>query len=362
MLATVGAMSAWRTILRKRDDSAPSLYESQARRSTIANPFSESQLQKIVFADILGVEDFPVTRDDAMGVPAVAKARHLVTGICRQPIKAYLQDEPLATQPVWMYRTNGNVPPQMRMLWTLDDLYFYGWSLWAVQRGTKGQILDAMRVPYEWWTIDPDTHDILVRNPETGAVDVPATPESVILIPGPFEGLLLAGERTIKAARNLEQAWARRVRLPVPAVELHQMNDDQLEDSEITKTVDSWGAMMEQGGGVAFTPHQIEMRSHGSSATDLFIEGRNAVTLDIGRMTNVPAMMLDASMATSSLQYVTAVDGRNSFIDITIAYWTMTIEARLSMDDVLPRGQRAGFDLSNLTALPQPAAGPASED
>src|SRR5690606_31633934 len=112
---------------------------------------------------------------------------------------------------------------------------------------------------------------------------------------------------------------------PIPATELHHTTDDVLEDEEINDLLDSWGSMLDNGGGIGYSPNNIEVRTHGEAKTDLFIEGRNAVTLDIARLLNVPAMMLDASMATSSLQYVTAVDGRNSFIDQTLAFWTTPI-------------------------------------
>lgn len=351
-------------MLRRRDDTTPNLLSPSVSRG-VASPFSSSELHKIVLTDIYGGQDFPVTRLEAMSVPAVARARHLITGISRFPVKAYRGEEALATQPSWLYRTNGNVPPQLRMLWTIDDLMFNGWALWAVERGAperdgaRGPVIDALRVPPAWWKIDPDTGEIIVT---VDGEEKRPDQDSVILIPGPFEGLLPAGADTIRSAKNLERAWAKRVRQPIPASELHQTTEDPLTDPEIVKLIDSWGAMLDEGGGVAYTPNNIEFKAHGTAVSDLFIEGRNAVTLDIARLLNVPAMMLDASMATSSLQYVTAVDGRNAFIDITVAYWIMTIEARLSMDDVVPRGQRVGFDLANLTALPQPASGPATED
>lgn len=320
----------------------------------LTSPWSTGSLQSVVLSDIFGSDNLPVTRAECMAIPAVSRARHLIAGtLSRYPLARYRGDREMSAEP-WMYRTNGAVAPQLRMLWTLDDLIFGGWSLWAVERGSEGQILDASRVPPEWWEITPD-NVILVNG-------APVTAESCILFSGPFEGLVEAGAHTVRAAQNLERAWAKRVRQPIPATELHQTTDDVLEDDEIDDLVDSWGSMLDTGGGVAYSPNSIEVRTHGEAKTDLFIEGRNAVTLDIARLLNVPAMMLDASMATSSLQYVTAVDGRNSFIDQTLAFWTTPIEARLSMDDVVPRGQRVAFDLSGLVQIPQTGQAPASED
>jgi phage portal protein BeeE len=347
----MGAISAWRSMLSAPNKAGPN------PTLPLTSPWSTGSLSSIVLADIFGADNIPVTRAECMAIPAVARARHLIAGtISRYPLKAYRGDTelPAAQQPAWMYRTNGQVPPQTRMLWTLDDLIHGGWSLWAVERGSEGQILDAMRVPPEWWEISPD-NVITVHGQEV-------TQDSVILFNGPFEGLVEAGAHTVRAFQNLERAWAKRVRQPIPATELHQTTDDQLDGDEIQELVDDWGRMLDEGGGVAFSPSSIEVRTHGEAATDLFVEGRNAATLDVARMLNVPAPMLDASLSAASLQYSTKSEARNDFIDLTLNFWMTPIEARLSLDDVLPRGQRTAFDLSNLTTLPQPATGPASED
>jgi hypothetical protein len=327
-----------------------------------ASPWSSGSLAKVVWSDIFGADRVPVTRAECMQIPAASKARHLVCGtISRFPLKAYRGEAELTprSQPAWLYRTDTAVPPQTRMLWTLDDLYHGGWALWAVNRGAStdgrmGPILDAMRVPPEWWEIDDDLR-IYVHGQ-------PATQESVILFNGPFEGLIEAGAHTIRAAQNLERAWAKRVRQPIPATELHQTTDDELDEDEINALVDDWGSMLDAGGGVAYSPSTIQVITHGETVMDLFVEGRNAVTLDIARLVNVPAPMLDASLATASLQYSTKGDSRNDFVDLTLHFWMNPIEARLSMDDVVPRGQSVRFDLANLTTLPQPPTGPATED
>lgn len=322
--------------------------------ASIASPWSTGNLASWVWADIFGADDIPVTREQCMAIPAVARARHLIAGTISQlPLGLWRGETQLDAAP-WMYRTNGAVPPQLRMLWTMDDLIFGGLSLWAVERGTEKQILDAWRVPPEWWEITQEGQ--ILYNGDS------VTQESVVLIHGPFEGLLEAGAHTVRAFHNLERAWAKRVRQPIPAVELHETEADQLEDEEVNDLLEQWGKMLESGGGAAFTPYDIDLRTHGEAKTDLFIEGRNAATLDIARLLNVPATMLDASLATSSLQYNTKADDRNAYIDQTIRFWAMAIEARLSMDDVVPRGQRVAFDLTSLVSVPNPPTGPATED
>lgn len=326
--------------------------------ASVQSPWTPSTLSpNIVIADVLGVNDVPPSRTEAMSVPAIAKARHLITStLARQPLRAYRGEAELATQPAWLYRTNSDTPPQMRMAYTLDDLFFYGWCLWAVQRGADGQITDAVRVSPDRWTFDLE-----------GRVEVDGKPvdsDQVILIPGPFEGILAAGPSMVRAARNLEQTWAARVRNPIPVVEL-RITDDNMEPTieEMERLRDQYvAARKNPDGAVMVTPAGVELNVHGDAVTDLFVQGRNAIALDVARMTGIPATMLDASQVQSSLTYKTTETGRNDFIDALTNMWAMPIEAQLSMDNVVPRGQRIAFDMSNLLAVPQATTGPDTED
>jgi hypothetical protein len=71
---------------------------------------------------------------------------------------------------------------------------------------------------------------------------------------------------------------------------------------------------------------------------------------------------MDASLSTASLTYSTQEGQRNEFADFTVPYWTEPIQHRLSLDDVLPQGQRIRFDLSDLYTNPQNPISPIVED
>lgn len=324
------------------------------------SPWSAAQLSKIAWADVLGLDAGPVSRDEAMRVPAVVKARALICGtLSRQPLAKFRGDQMLTPDP-WMYRTSGQVPPSSRLLWTLDDLIFGGASLWQVQRGTRsggavaGPILDAWRVPPQWWEITPDL-DVLVQGEKVGASDV-------ILFEGPQEGLLTLAEDDIRAARAMGRAWQQRVDAPVPLVELH-VTDASMEptEDEAVDLVREWEESRRHGG-TALTPAGLQVVTHGSTPTDLFVAGRNASRLDFGNFLNIPAALLEGSQATATLTYSTTEGRRNELVDYSLSYWAQPIAARLSMDDVTPRGTRVDFDLEWLSQAAQPAQGPASSD
>lgn len=324
-------------------------------QQTIASPWSAGSLAKIAYSDIFGGQANVVTRAEAMKVPAIAKGRALICGtLSRQPLAKFVRAELVESDP-WMYRSSAPVPPSTRMLWTLDDLIFYGSSLWAVERGTRGQVIDAARVPHEWWEIDDDLK-LLVNGNEVDA-------EDVVLIEGPQDGLLDIAADDIKAARSMTRSWASRVKAPVPLVELHNTDPNaDLMEEEVSDLVDAWEDARATGGATAYTPHNVEARVHGQATAELYVEGRNASRLDFANFLALPAALLEGSMSTASLTYSTQEGQRNELVDLSLSYWATPIEARLSMDDVTPRGTRIAFDLTYLSTPEQPAQGPVVED
>ncbi len=240
------------------------------------------------------------------------------------------------------------------MLWTIDDLIFGGVSLWTVERDAKGNVSNALRVPPEWWEVTPDL-EILVNG-------VPASDGSVIMFEGPQDGLLELADTDIRAAANMTKAWASRVKSPVPLVELHQNEDVQLDRAEIDAAIAEWETARSAGGATGWTPYNIDLRVHGDAKTELYVEGRNASRLDFANYLQVPASLLEGSMSTASLTYSTQEGQRNELVDYSLSYWAAPIEARLSLDDVVPRGQRVAFDLTWFTGNQTPPTAPATED
>ncbi|MGN8245288.1 phage portal protein [Cellulomonas soli] len=357
----MGIFSWWRTV--EQAERFATLQPSRA----LASPFAgESTLsQAVVLDDVFRAKVQPVTRAEAMSVPAIARARNLVCGVlARQPMKAYRGTDPLPEQPTWLTRSR-YFPPRLRALWTIDDCIFFGWSLWVLDRGaadTSGRrpILDAYRVDPARWKIDQGR---VIVTDRTGQ-DFTVPDDGYVLIPGPSEGLLTIGAETIRAARDLERMWMSRVKNPTPIVELRYTDidaaptEDEARDARATYIA----ARQDPDGVVMVTPPGLEVVTHGDKGLELFVQGRNAVSLDVARFFNMPASMLDASQVNgSSIDYENNAIGRSAYYDITLRTWALPIEEALSQDDVLPAGQYAAFDLSALTT-PDAGTGPALED
>jgi len=308
----------------------------------VRSALTAGNLVALTVADVFGLDARPVSRAEAMAVPAIARARHLLTSdAARCPLEALNADGTPHPAP-WLQATSLRVSPQHRAVWTVDDLIFHGWSLWIASRESD-DIADAARVPFSWWRFG-EGGTILVN-------DQPVPAGEAILIPGYHEGIIADAPETIRGSRMLEEAWQDRAANPIPAVELHQTTADTMTGEEVDALVDNWtDSLRARGGAVGWTPMSIDVRTHGEAATDLLIQGRNAAAVDSARIVGVPAAMIDASNVNASLTYET-LGGRNlEYVDRSLALYLGPIESRLSLDDVCPPGVRVRANTSALTA------------
>jgi hypothetical protein len=352
------------------------LVDDQARlQPQIEAWVDRSNLEEVVFHDVTGEFLRVMSRAAAMRVPAVARARHLTVGaVASAPLQALRLDTPVTPQPQWMHSTDGQLgdlplaecrrlgltaqSPHQRTLWTVDDLIFYGMSLWYATRlgvdaaGTARPARMA-RIPWDYWDfqdqafVDKDGH--------------PLDQARCVLIPGPHEGILRFGERTVRIAADLEQTAADVAQRPF-RLELHQTTDTTLTPKERHELVAETRVALAANDGILFTNAAVETKDHLLTSEQLLIGARNGSAVDVARLVSTPAALIDAATEGSSMDY-TNLDHRNQlWIDFGLAFYMDPIAARLGMDDVLPSGQRAAFDTSDLTAPAPAGTGYPTED
>jgi hypothetical protein len=308
-----------------------------------------------LLADLFPDLEFPIDRDLALTIPAVSKARNLlVSCIAKFPLRSWRWDETNGTDTDttatnrWLFATDGFQSPHERMANTIDDAVFYGCSLWLVDRSDAqgNPIIRAEHCPYAWWDVRTDGVTIYVRDP-----DDPAAEErdlevgEFILFDLPFAGLLSVGSRTLRGARDQERAWVGRVKNPMPMIDLHRTADYvEMEEGEVEQMIADWAAgSLAPNGAIRSTPDGIEVNVYGDVKPELMVEGRNAIRTDVGSFLNIRTAMLDGTIGVDSLTYTTKEGERNAFFEFDLPFWTDPIEARLSMDDVVPRGSRVRF-------------------
>lgn len=345
-----------------------------AQYGSLATPFVESShlSPAVVLNDLYDGTLEPVTRAEAMSVPAWSEARSLVCDtLSRHPLKVLaggtIEDgtakpaSAKAERAAKFLSASKYLSPRIRMALTIDDMAHYGRSLWVVDRDDD-VILDAYRVPRENWSVETTGNGLTVVVTAAGQSRYLRDREYLLFV-GTEEGLLVRAADTIRGAKSLERQWISRVKNPIPLVEIRYSGDEILTTDEMrdirTKYLD---ARNDPDGIVMVTPRDFQVIATSSDDVNMFIAGRNAVGLDIARFWKVRANMLDASQVNgSSVNYENVGIGRSFYYDITLRAWSMPIEERLSQDDVLPPGAYVEFDLRDLTSRDD-GTGPIRED
>jgi hypothetical protein len=280
------------------------------------------------------------------------------------PSWAIATDGQLGTLPAARRRALSlhNQSPWWRMLWTVDDLIFYGASLWlATQFPTVNGVenlndrpLSMARLPWSTWATDSDGRVV-------DADGQPFDPRTLRIIYGPHEGLINFAQRTIREASTLETSAADIARRPF-RIELHQTTDLELTHAERSELVTATRKALADNNGILFTNAAVETKDHALDSHELLIDGRNASAVNIARVVSIPAAMIDATTAGASLTYETTAGRNSEWIDYGLSLYLNAIEARLSMDDVVPAGTSMAFDTTELTSLTVPATGQPKED
>jgi hypothetical protein len=330
-----------------------------------------SVLDGLVLEEVLGRDVHrPLTRAEAMRVPAVKRARNIICGTVAQvPLRRYRGSGLLPDgEQTWAGSTAGAVPAAHRHAWTADDLLFHGWSCWSRVNGVDGRPLLVDRIPWGRWSVD-EAGRVMVENTdptrdEPLGAHVLVDQRTVILIPGLAEGILADSSGTIRHAADLLRAASTAARHPHAYMYLKQTGGTPLkrrsdDPTEVTveNTLGDWrDARNNPEGGVGFVPLGLEPGELGAFSEHLLVEGRNAAAVEVARVTNLPADLLDAA-GPSSFTYTNARDNDVRAIQYGVGLYLTPIQAVLSQDAVTPHGQTAEFDLSRWLQSPVPEAG-----
>lgn len=321
----------------------------------------------------------PITRAEAMAVPAVAACRHRIVGtLARLPLSArdtagedWTRQLGLLTQP------DPAEPHTATLARTLDDILFDGCAWWAVVAAyADGRPASIVQVPVCYMTAGTDgpprpTDDYVEWLRRARDLVILAHPQHparpwLLHFAGPHDGLLSFGRSGIRAAAAMERAAGKAADNPVPSVELHQTTNAPMTKSEIQAYIDAWAAARRgHNGGVAWTNSAIEARMHGAAVEQLLIDGRSQSAVDMARLAGIPASAIDAGIKGSSITYQNLADRMTDLINMGLQPYATAITSRLSMGDVLPQGVSCTFDYSELypvTTDPAPAGTPTTQE
>jgi hypothetical protein len=326
----------------------------------LASPWSDnSQLVDITFDELFGATEDTlnrsVSRDEAMSLGVVARARNVVCPtIARLPLPAQdaagnRQDSGFdflrqpENDPAWMR------PGFVTYLWTVDAMMFYGRAWWWVtQRYADTRAPRSFRWVPEWDARVVNGHLVGLLSDDNVRIGDADT----VRIDAPHEGVLNFARRELNMARSLDRSAAYTADNPVPAINLQEQPGVgpalRLTESETDGLVAKWRAARRAGKVVSYTPASVKPEVLGLNVEQLLIEGRKYSALQVTRAMNVPAWVTDVALEGSTITYSNVASRSRELVDFGLMPYLSAIEARLSADDVLPRGVWCRYDLTEL--------------
>jgi HK97 family phage portal protein len=291
------------------------------------------------------------TREQAMSVPSVARARNIICStIGSLPLETYnhFTKEHLDPNRVIM-QPDPRIAGSAIYAWIAEDLLFHGVAY--------GQVLDSYAASDNsriraWTRVSPDRITYNTNAAQTEITEylidgmhIPATGVgSIIVFSGLDEGVLNRAGRTIRAAQELEKAAELYAKEPVPTMVL-KSNGTNLTPERITKLLESW-KVARSTRATAFLNADVELTALGFDPAKLQLnEARQYLATECARAVGIPASFLSAE--TTSMTYSTTVMERKALIDFSLRNIITPIEQRLSAADFVPNGVEVRFDIDD---------------
>jgi HK97 family phage portal protein len=291
------------------------------------------------------------TRQLAMSVPSVARARNIICGtIGSLPLTTFNR---ITGQYVDPHRVINQPDPRVAGFviynWLAEDIWLYGVGYGQVlemySATDGGRVRAWTRVSPERVTVDTDFRNTVIESYKVDGMAVPLQGVgSLIRFDGPDEGLLHRAGKTINAAVYLENAAVNYAKEPAPSMIL-KSNGTNLTAERVSSLLSAWRTAR-QTRSTAFLNADVDLKEFGFDPKSLQLaEARQYVALELARACGIPAYFLSAE--TTSMTYSNAVSERRSLVDFSLRPILKAIEERLSLPDFVPNPVMTRFALDD---------------
>jgi len=291
------------------------------------------------------------TRQLAMSVPSVARARNIICGtIGSLPLTTFNR---ITGEYVDPHRVINQPDPRVAGFviynWLAEDIWLYGVGYGQVlemySTTDGGRVRAWTRVSPERVTVDTDFRNTVIESYKVDGMAVPNSGVgSLIRFDGPDEGLLHRAGKTISAAVYLENAAVNYAKEPNPSMIL-KSNGTNLTAERVSSLLSAWRTAR-QSRSTAFLNADVDLKEFGFDPKSLQLaEARQYVALELARACGIPAYFLSAE--TTSMTYSNAVSERRSLVDFSLRPILKAIEERLSLPDFVPNPVMVRFSLDD---------------
>jgi HK97 family phage portal protein len=317
--------------------------------SDVAAALTPVQISDSVYNILGGATN--TTRQLAMSVPSVARARNIICGtIGSLPLTTFNR---ITGQYVDPHRVINQPDPRVAGFviynWLAEDIWLYGAGYGQVlemySSTDGGRVRAWTRVSPDRVTVDTDFLNTTINGYKVDGKSVPLQGVgSLIRFDGPDEGLLHRAGKTIAAAVYLENAAVNYAKEPAPTMVL-KSNGTNLTAERISALLSAW-KNARQTRSTAFLNADVDLKEFGFDPKSMQLaEARQYVALELARACGIPAYFLSAE--TTSMTYSNAVSERRSLVDFSLRPILKAIEERLSLPDFVPNPVMTRFALDD---------------
>lgn len=294
-----------------------------------------------------------VTRDMALSVAPVERARDIICSVATLPLIQYDAEWNRVRLPL-LEQIDPDVANVVTLAQTLEDLMFEGLSWWRItQFGHDDYPTFATHLDHSSVSLQPPGPHMPAPLPggydPRGAViyyegrPIPAS--EVIRFDSPNRAKLKTAGRNIRRAVLLDTTSALYADNPRP-LDYFSPRDgaDPADDSAITKLLDDWAAWRKLRA-TGYVPAAVQYNSVDSpSPADMQLaeqikQAHLAIANEFGLDPE------DIGISTTSRTYQNGVDRRQDRINDTLSPYMAAVTQRLTMPDVTKRAHRVEFDL-----------------
>ena len=290
-----------------------------------------------------------VSREMALGVPAIKRCRDLISGtIASIPLEYYKKSTgEMITAPRWVEQPSIHQPRFVTMHFTLDSLLMYGQAFWQI---TEVYAEDGRMARANWvantrvsFLTDPSTN--FVTQYSVDGKPVPMSGLGSLITFQKDEGILGIGAQTIKAALDAQRAASVALSTPSATGFLKNTGAD-LPPQEVSGLLSAW-KRARQNNGTAYLTSTIDYQTIGFSPKDMgYNDAIQNLATECARLCSVDPYYVSASQNTT-MTYANVTDERKQMYAFTLQPYVTAIEARLSLDDISTSGHYVKFALDD---------------
>lgn len=252
----------------------------------------------------------------------------------------------------WMNTPDPRVTRQFILAWTVDDLIFEGRAFWLVTSRSKTTGLPAS---FQWLPASMvETEDMagpLWYGPSKEIMfnGYQLKTDDVIQFLSPIQSLLTAGRRELEIANRLDNAAMRFATNEITAGYLQQTaGSEPLSADELGDLAAAWRTARSRNA-IAALNGAVEWKEFSSDPSKLqLVEAREHTMRSLANLANVPGYLVGAPTG-SGMTYQNAQESQKALFLYAAKPYIDCINARLSMDDVLPAGRFCELDTSPFT-------------